>query len=105
METLININNYEENDSFYDMQIEDLACILDSKINYPVKLTAVASNWRGQTGVTEAFDYEELLNKISSFDSSNIELKEDEDGLYFRLHTHDVPTGFNVYIEELYDED
>ena len=48
--------------------------LFEHKIEFPVTLEAVASNWRGQTGYAEAENQSDLISKISSFDPSYVEL-------------------------------
>jgi len=69
---------------------------IENSTKFPVLLTAENSNWSG----------EEVLDKLYSFDpGEGFTFKhDDEDGYYFRLSSHDRPTGFNVYIEELKDD-
>ena len=69
-------------------------------LSYPVTLEARNSNWRGQTGYTEAEDFKQLIQKVASFDSSFVELHKEDDEYYFKLATHDVPTGFCIYITQ-----
>ena len=67
---------------------------------YPVTLEARNSNWRGQTGYAEVNDFDDLIRKVASFDSSFVELHKEDDEYYFKLATHDVPTGFCIYITQ-----
>ncbi len=69
-------------------------------LSYPVTLEASNSNWRGQTGYAEVNNFDDLIRKVASFDSSFIELHKEDDEYYFRLATHDVPTGFCIYITQ-----
>ena len=84
------------------------------KIEFPVMLEAVASNWRGQTGYAEAENQSDLMNKISSFDPSYVELciiqepgvvNEDSYPLYFKIYTHDVPMGFRMNLKKSGEND
>ena len=76
----------------------NIMCELFANFIYPIQLEAQNSNWRGQTGYSEVEDFDELMKKICSFNSSFIELHKEDDEYYFKLATHDVPTGFCVYI-------
>ena len=69
-------------------------------LSYPITLEASNSNWRGQTGYAEAEDFKQLIQKVESFDSSFVELHKEDDEYYFKLATHDVPTGFCIYITQ-----
>ena len=69
-------------------------------LSYPVTLEARNSNWRGQTGYAEVDNFDNLIRKVASFDSSFVELHKENDEYYFRLATHDVPTGFCIYITQ-----
>ena len=48
--------------------------LFEHKIEFPITLEAVASNWRGQTGYAEAENQSDLISKISSFDPGYVEL-------------------------------
>ena len=67
-------------------------------LSYPVTLEARNSNWRGQTGYAEVNDFSDLISKVASFDSSFVEFHKEDDEYYFKVATHDVPTGFCIYI-------
>ena len=69
-------------------------------LSYPVTLEARNSNWRGQIGYAEVDNFDDLINKVCSFDSSFVELHREDDEYYFRVATHDVPTGFCIYITQ-----
>ena len=69
-------------------------------LSYPLTLEAINSNWRGQTGYAEVDNFDDLIRKVASFDSSFVELHKEDDEYYFRLATHDVPTGFCIYITQ-----
>lgn len=73
---------------------------LNEIFTYPLTLEAINSNWRGQTGYTEVDNFDDLIRKIASFDSSFVELHKEDDEYYFKLATHDVPTGFCIYITQ-----
>jgi hypothetical protein len=91
-----------EDNEFYDENRNDLEELLSTLIDYPVALLASNSNWRGQDGAAEASDFDELLDKCLSFGNNYLDLKKDSvDGYYFRTASHDVPQGFNIYIEEI----
>ncbi len=69
-------------------------------LSYPITLEAQNSNWRGQTGYAEVDNFDDLIRKVASFNSSFIELHKEDDEYYFKLATHDVPTGFCIYITQ-----
>ena len=112
---LLEIDLNEADDYDFDDFTQNLEYVLyEHKIEFPVALEAVASNWRGQTGYAEAESQSDLMNKISSFDPSYVELcintsslKEpeivDKDSypLYFTIYTHDVPMGFRMNLIKL----
>ena len=97
--------SYEEYDDDEDSSYawddfrENTSIELDH-LSYPVTLEARNSNWRGQTGYAEVDNIDDLINKVASFDSSFVELHKEDDEYYFRLATHDVPTGFCIYITQ-----
>ena len=97
--------SYEEYDDNEDLQYEwddfkeNTKHELDN-LSYPVTLEARNSNWRGQTGYAEVDNFDDLIRKVESFDSSFVELHQEDDEYYFRLATHDVPTGFCIYITQ-----
>ena len=103
------IHSYEDQDDNEDSSYawqdfkDNVECELDS-LQYPIQLEAQNSNWRGQTGYAEANDFNQLINKICSFDSSFIEFHKEKDEYYFKLATHDVPTGFCIYIKDSINE-
>jgi hypothetical protein len=76
-----------------------------SNLDLPFILEARNSNWRGQTGYAKADTIDEMFNKLCSFGSSFIELHKENDEYYFKLATHDVPTGFCVYIKQEDDDE
>lgn len=88
--------DYEE--AWFDFK-ENTKYELDH-LSYPVTLEARNSNWRGQTGYAKVNDFDDLISKVSSFVSSFVELHKEDDNYYFRLATHDVPTGFCIYITQ-----
>lgn len=95
-------NDYDdgEDNSYAWQDFEDnVSAELDS-LSYPITLEAQNSNWRGQTGYAEAEDFNNLISKVCSFDSSFIEFHKEDDEYYFKLATHDVPTGFCIYIKQ-----
>ena len=108
----INLNKADEYD--FDDFTQNLEYVFfEYKIEFPTTLEAVASNWRGQTGYAEAKNQSDLINKISSFDPSYVELcintsnlQEPEVGdnelypLYFIIYTHDVPMGFRMNLKK-----
>jgi hypothetical protein len=94
--------DYEDNEdlSYTWNDFKDNVSVELDGLDYPVTLEAQNSNWRGQTGYAEAEDFDQLINKVCSFDSSFIEFHKEEDEYYFKLATHDVPTGFCIYIKQ-----
>ena len=69
----IDLNEADEYD--FDDFTQNLEYVLfEYKIEFPITLEAVASNWRGQTGYAEAENQSDLMSKISSFDQSYVEL-------------------------------
>ena len=108
----IDLNEADEYD--FDDFTQNLEYVLfEYKIEFPVALKAVASNWRGQTGYAEAKNQSDLIDKISSFDPSYVELcintssleepgivDEDSYPLYFTIYTHDVPMGFRMNLKK-----
>ena len=69
----IDLNEADEYD--FDDFTQNLEYELsEHKIEFPVTLEAVASNWRGQTGYAEAKNQSDLIDKISSFNPSYVEL-------------------------------
>ena len=110
----INLNEtteYDFDDFTQNLEYE----LFEHKIEFPITLEAVASNWRGQTGYAEAKNQSDLINKISSFDPSYVELcinisdlqetEVDNDlyPLYFKIYTHDVPMGFRMNLKKSKD--
>ena len=99
---LYSYEEYDDNeDSSYTWQDfkVNTRCELDH-LSYPVTLEARNSNWRGQTGYAEVDNFDDLIDKVCSFDSSFVELHREDDEYYFRVATHDVPTGFCIYITQ-----
>lgn len=91
----------EENDSYaWDDFKNNVKYELNEVFTYPLTLEAINSNWRGQTGYAEVENFDELIKKVASFDSSFVELHKEDDEYYFKLATHDVPTGFCIYITQ-----
>lgn len=93
------LDDGEDNSYIWGDFWDNVKCELDS-LQYPITLEAQNSNWRGQTGYAEAEDFDQLINKICSFNSGFIEFHKDDDEYYFKLATHDVPTGFRIYIKQ-----
>ena len=56
-------DEYDFDDFTQNLEYE----LFEHKIEFPITLEAVASNWRGQTGYAEAESQSDLMNKISSF--------------------------------------
>ena len=69
--------------------------------SFPLQLIAINSNWRGQTGYAEVDSIDDILRKLTSFDSSFYELHKIGNSFEFRLSSHDVPTGFTVLLRSL----
>jgi hypothetical protein len=90
----------EENDSYAWDDFKDNTSAELENLSYPVTLEAINSNWRGQTGYAEVDNFDNLIKEVASFDSSFIELHKEDDEYYFKLATHDVPTGFCIYITQ-----
>ena len=91
----------EENDSYaWDDFKNNVKYELNEVFTYPLTLEAINSNWRGQTGYAEVENFDELIKKVASFNSSFVELHKEDDEYYFKLATHDVPTGFCIYITQ-----
>ena len=113
----IDLNEADEYD--FDDFTQNLEYELsEHKIEFPITLEAVASNWRGQTGYAEAESQSDLIDKISSFDPGYVELcidtssleepeivDEDSYPLYFTIYTHDVPMGFRMNLIKLGEND
>lgn len=95
-------SDYDENEdlSLAWQDFKDNVSVELDGLDYPVTLEAQNSNWRGQTGYAEAEDFDQLISKVCSFDSGFIEFHKDEDEYYFKLATHDRPTGFCIYIKQ-----
>jgi hypothetical protein len=86
--------NWEDDKAFMAQSIDDL------KNGGPYLLKAVRSNWKGSTGTAEVSTGSEVIDKALSFGGSFIRLYRDGQQLYIRTATHDVPTGFNIYISK-----
>ena len=95
-------NDYDdrEDNSYAWQDFEDNVSVELDSLSYPITLEAQNSNWRGQTGYAKAEDFNNLINKVCSFNSSFIEFHKEDDKYYFKLATHDVPTGFRIYIKQ-----
>ena len=99
---LFSYEEYDDNEDLpyaWDDFKDNTRCELDH-LSYPVTLEARNSNWRGQTGYAEVDNFDDLIRKVASFDSSFVELHKEDDEYYFKLATHDVPTGFCIYITQ-----
>ena len=96
---LSSYEEYDDEDSSYawDDFKDNIRYDIDA-LSYPVTLEARNSNWRGQTGYAEVDNFNDLIRKVASFDSSFVELHKEDDEYYFKVATHDVPTGFCIYI-------
>lgn len=95
-------SDYEDNEDLsyaWDDFKDNVSAELDG-LDYPIILEAQNSNWRGQTGYAEAEDFNDIISKVASFNSSFIDLHKEDDEYYFKLATHDVPTGFCIYIKQ-----
>ena len=96
----------EENDSYAWQDFKNnVRYELNEVFTYPLTLEAINSNWRWQTGYAEVENFDELIKKVASFDSSFVELHKENDEYYFKLATHDVPTGFCIYITQGEDDE
>jgi len=98
------IFEYEDNDES-EWEYEELCecigdAIADLDFEFPISLSAVNSNWKGQTGTAEAESVTDIANKIFSFGNNEVSLRRNDQGYYFRTASHDKPTGFNIYIED-----
>lgn len=103
---LYSYEEYNENDSYaWDDFKNNVKYELNEIFTYPLTLEAINSNWRGQTGYTEVDNFDDLIRKVASFDSSFVELHKENDEYYFKLATHDVPTGFCIYITQGEDDE
>jgi hypothetical protein len=97
-------DEYNDHDYDYDMRWEDFRRQVEDALEnrkFPLQLIALNSNWRGQTGYAEAESVDDIINKLTSFDSSYYKLHKIGNSYEFRLSTHDVPTGFTVQIRSL----
>ena len=103
-------DEYDFDDFTQNLEYE----LFEHKIEFPITLEAVASNWRGQTGYAEAESQSDLINKILSFDPSYVKLcintsnlqepevtDKDLYPLYFKIYTRDVPMGFRMNLIKL----
>jgi hypothetical protein len=86
-----NYEYYDDDDYFY----EALSEIFD----FPVSLVAQGSDWRGNDGYTDADTPKELISKCMGFGNEYLSLRKSDEGYYFKTSSHDVPTGFNIYIK------
>lgn len=89
----------DEDDFYYDRN--NFIEIINEEIEFPVRLVAKNSNWRGKDGFSEADNAEELIRKAFSFGNDEISFRKNDEGYYIRTNSHDVPMGFNIYIEEV----
>lgn len=96
---LAEFRSYDMDEIEYEAEYE-LAKAALGTLDYPILLIAHNSNWKGQSGVAEASDPDDLLYKVASFDGTS-HLIDEDDHMYFRVWTHDRPTGFTVTIEEI----
>ena len=74
-----------------------------SKRKFPLMLIARRSNWQRQDGYAKCTDIEDVLGKVSSFDSGSVELHRTKgSALHFAMGgTHDVPTGFTIDVRPI----
>lgn len=94
-----NDHDYAYNTNWRDFE-EEVTDALENR-KFPLRLIALNSNWRGQTGYAEVESVDDIISKLTSFDSSYYELHKIGNSYEFRLSTHDVPTGFTVQIRSL----
>ena len=67
---------------------------------FPLVLLALSSNWRGQDGVVEVGDVEDVLFKVASFDVSHMQLHRGRgSALHFDTASHDCPTGIRIEVK------
>jgi hypothetical protein len=100
-EYVTNIEDIEYLDTeLWDQFINDVEYELSER-KFPLQLIALNSNWRGQTGYAEVGSVEDIINKLTSFNSSYYELHKIGNSYEFRLATHDVPTSFRILIRSL----
>jgi len=99
---------YDSDTDDNDFELQDFKSEIENELKdfkFPTILEAQNSNWRGQTGYTEAENIDETIRKVSSFNSSFIEFHKEDNEYFFRLATHDRPTGFNIYLKEVPDNE
>jgi len=95
-------DDYCDYEYYYEQLIEEVNNIIDI---YPIELEAANSNWRGQTGYATAESAEEIVSKCLSFGNDWLSLRINSDGYYFRSASHDCPTGFNIYINPINEDE
>lgn len=85
--------------NWQDFKDDVTFCLKDRK--FPLQLIALHSNWKEQTGYAEVGSIDDILQKVTSFDSSFYELHKIGNSYEFHLSSHDVPTGFTIQIRSL----
>jgi hypothetical protein len=88
-----------EDEEDYEYDFENMVDCIEGLFEFPVKLIAENSNWRGQTGEAYGDTAEDVVSKSLSFGNDSLSLRKNDQGYYFRTSSHDVPCGFNIYIE------
>lgn len=87
-----------ESEHYWEDDLETLKSLITDVKKAPYTLEAVHSNWRSQTGYTEAENVDELVSKIFSFGNTWVALHREGQQLYISTASHDVPTGFRINI-------
>ena len=103
-ECQFNENDYDElqdssNWEWFNDEIKEAF----SKRKFPLELVARKSNWRGQDGTAICRNIDQVIQKVTSFESNSIELHRTRGGkLFFVMGgTHDVPTGFTIEVNSI----
>lgn len=89
-------NELGDDYEYFKEELEEILTI--NNVHYPCTLAALKSNWRGQDGYVHVENFQDLVNKIFSFDNEDMALWRDDEGLYFKTASHDVPMGFIIRI-------
>jgi hypothetical protein len=100
------LSSYDGEFQFADIEYDAEKILKKFKIEYPLALTAIKSNWMGQTLCAVAENSNVLIERLFSFgnDSGEFRYDKEEKELYFYTASHDVPCGFAIYIRH-HDED